>query len=84
MVINTAKVFIHQPSPFEIETAAEKLKMYTLPGTDQIPTEVIQAGDEALHSKMHDLTNTIWNKEEFHHQWKKYISIPTYKKGNKY
>jgi hypothetical protein len=41
MEINIAKVFIPQPSPFEITIVGEKLKMYTLPGTNQIPEEVI-------------------------------------------
>lgn len=30
-----------------------------------LPAEVIQAGDEALYSKLHHLINAIWNKEEF-------------------
>jgi hypothetical protein len=84
MEINTAKLFIPQPSSFQVEIAAEKLVIYTSQGTDQITAEVIQAGDGALCSKMHDLTNAIWNKEEFHQQWKEYNSIPIYKKGDKY
>jgi hypothetical protein len=36
-----------------------------LPGSDQIPAELIQAGEETLLK----LINSIWIKEELHDQW---------------
>jgi hypothetical protein len=49
------------------------------PGADQIPAELIQAGEETLHSKNHKF---IWYKEELPHQWKESI-VPIDKKGDK-
>jgi hypothetical protein len=58
------------------------LKSYKSPGSDQIPAELIQEGGEILRSKMHNLINSIWNKEELPDQWKESIIVPVYKKGN--
>jgi hypothetical protein len=38
-----------------VEIAIVKLKRYKSPGSDQILTELIQAGGEILHSKIHKL-----------------------------
>jgi hypothetical protein len=51
-------------------------------GGDQIPAELIQAG-EILLSAMHKLINSVWNKEELPDQWKKSIIVPVHKKGDK-
>jgi hypothetical protein len=32
---------------------------------------------------IHKLINSIWNKEDLPNQWKKYIIVPVYKKGDK-
>jgi hypothetical protein len=37
--------------------------MYKLPGSDQIPAELIQGG-EALLSEFHELIQCIWNKDQ--------------------
>jgi hypothetical protein len=39
--IQTAEPLVPDPSPFEIEIAITKLKMYKSPGRDQIPAEFI-------------------------------------------
>jgi hypothetical protein len=44
--------------------AIENLKRHKLPGTDQIPAELIKAGGRTIRSEIHKLTNSIWNKEE--------------------
>jgi hypothetical protein len=62
--IHTAELLIPHSTHFEIEIAATKLKRYELPGSGQIPAEIIQAGDEILYSKIHKLINYIWNKED--------------------
>jgi hypothetical protein len=61
--IHTAEL-LAPSSLFEVETAIVKLKMYKLPGSDQIPVELIQAGGETLQSDIHKLINYIWYKEE--------------------
>ncbi|PNF24543.1 hypothetical protein B7P43_G05401, partial [Cryptotermes secundus] len=55
--IHTAEPLVPDPSPFETESAIAKLKQYKLPGSDQIPAELIQARGEILHStrKIHNL-----------------------------
>jgi hypothetical protein len=36
------------PSAFEVEMAIEKLKRHISPGIDQIPAELIKAGDRTI------------------------------------
>jgi hypothetical protein len=54
-----------------------------LPGSDEIPTELIQAGGEMLLSKIHKLINPIWNKEELPDLFKDSIIVPIHKKSDK-
>jgi regulator of sirC expression with transglutaminase-like and TPR domain len=68
--MHTAEPFVPEPSSLEVEVAIEKLKSYKSPGVDQIPAELIQAGEETLLSEIHKLIKLIWNKEELPHQWK--------------
>jgi hypothetical protein len=70
-------------SPFEVEIAIAKLKRYKSPGSDQIPTELIQARGEILHSNIHELINSIWNTDKLPDQWKEPIIVPIHKKGDK-
>jgi hypothetical protein len=44
---------VPEPKAFVAEIATEKLETYTSPGIDQIPAELIQAGDRAVHSEIH-------------------------------
>jgi hypothetical protein len=60
----TAEPLVPDPNPFEVEIAIAKLKRYKSPGSDQILPELIQAGGEILHSKIHKLITSEWNKEE--------------------
>ena len=55
---------MHEPSAFEVEMATEKLKRHKSPCTGQIPTELIKAGGRSIHPAIHELINSIWNKEE--------------------
>jgi hypothetical protein len=41
--IHTTEQLIHEPSSFEAEIIAERLKRYKSLGIDQIPAELIQA-----------------------------------------
>ena len=43
--IHTAEPLVLEPSAFEVEVAIEKLKSHTSTGINQIPTELIKAGD---------------------------------------
>jgi hypothetical protein len=53
-----------------------------LPGTDQIPAELIQTVGNTLQSEIQKLINPIWNKEELPQQWKESIMLPVYKEGD--
>jgi hypothetical protein len=54
-----------------------------LPGSDQIPAELIQAGSEKSHCRIHELINSIWNTEILPDQWKEFVIVPIHKKGYK-
>jgi hypothetical protein len=63
--IHTAEPFVPEPSAAEVEVAIRKMKRCKAPGSDQIPAELIQAGEGGtLHSEIHKLIMLIWNKEE--------------------
>ena len=63
--------------------AIEKLKIHKSPGFDQIPAELIKAGDRTICSEIHKLMISIWNEEELPEEWKESIIVPIYKKGDK-
>jgi hypothetical protein len=63
--------------------AIAKLKKYKSPGSDQIPAELIQAEGEILVSAIHNLINSVWNKEELPDKWKESIIVPIHKRGDK-
>ena len=58
------------PIAFEIEMTIEELKRHKPSGNDQIPAEMIKAGGRTIHSEIHKLTNSIWNKEKLPKKWK--------------
>ncbi|PNF21835.1 hypothetical protein B7P43_G05968 [Cryptotermes secundus] len=66
--IHTAEPLIPDTSPFGVESATAKLKRYKSSANDQIPAELIQAGDEILRSKVHNLITSIWHKEKLSDQ----------------
>jgi hypothetical protein len=80
MDIHTAGPLILEPSLVEVEIAIEKLKSYKSPGADQIPSELIKAGGEILHSEICRLICSTWIKEELPQQWKLPIIVPIHKK----
>jgi hypothetical protein len=61
--LHTAEPLVSDLSPFEVEIAIAKLKKYNSPVSDEIPSELIQAGGETLQSEIHKLINSIWSEE---------------------
>jgi hypothetical protein len=59
------------------------LKNYKSPGSDQILEELTQAGDKILLSAIHELINTVWNKEELPDQWEGSVIVQVHNKGDK-
>jgi hypothetical protein len=78
---HAAEPLVSELSSFKVEIAIENLKRYKS-GTDQILTEIIQAGDNTLCPEIYKLINSTWSTEELPQQIKEYIT-PTYKKGNR-
>jgi len=58
--------------------AIEKLKRHKSPGIDQIPTELTKAGGWTIHFEIHNLINSIWNKENLLEQWKESIIVSSF------
>jgi hypothetical protein len=54
-----AEPLVPGPNHLEVEIAIAKLKKHTLPGSEQILAELIQAGGEILLSVIHKLINSI-------------------------
>jgi hypothetical protein len=81
--IHIAEPLLLGPSHINVEIAIAKLKKYKAPGSDPIPTEMIQAGGETLVSVIHKLINSIWNKEELPDQWTEVVIVPVLKIGDK-
>jgi len=70
-------------SAFEVELAIEKLKSHKSPDIAQIPGELSKAGAGTIHSEIHKLIISIWNKEILPEEWKESIIVLIYKNGNK-
>jgi hypothetical protein len=79
--IHTAEPLIPEPCALEFEVAVDKIKRRKQ-GTDQIPAELIKAGDRTVRSEVIQLINSIWNKEELLGNLKVSIIVPIYKKGD--
>jgi hypothetical protein len=62
--IHTAEMLVPDHSPFEVENDIAILKRFKSPGSEYIPGELIQAGGEILHSKIHELIKPIKNTEK--------------------
>jgi len=61
----------------------EPLLSYISPSSDQIPAELIQARGEMLHSEIHELTKSVWNKEELPQQWKEFLITHFFRRAKK-
>ena len=80
--IHATKLIVLEPSAFDIEVAIGKLKRYKSPDIHEIPAEMIKAGRRTIISEIHKLMNSVWNMEELTEQWKEFVIVPIYKKGD--
>jgi len=76
---HTAEPLVPEPRAFEDEMAIEKRKRQKSPGTDQIPAELIKARGRTIRPEIHELINSIRNKEELPEEWKGSNILPNYK-----
>jgi len=78
--IHTAEPLVNRPSASEFELAIDKLKSHKSPGIDQIPAELIKAGDRTICLEIRKLIISIWKKEKLPEEWKESIIAPIHKK----
>jgi hypothetical protein len=71
--LHTAERLVSAPSRLEAEIATARLKTYKSPGSDKSPAELVQTADELFLFAVHNMNNSLWNKEEFPHQWKEFL-----------
>jgi hypothetical protein len=81
--IHTAEPLVPESGIVKVEITTGKLESYKSPDAVQIPAELIKARGEILRSEIHRLIFSVWNKEELPQQWKEFIIIPIYEKGEK-
>jgi len=78
--IHTAQPLLPKLSATE-KLPIKELERHKTPGTNHIPAELIKAGGRTIHSELHKLINSIWNKEELTEQWSQSLYLS--KKGSK-
>lgn len=70
-----AEQLVPEHSASEVQMAIERWKTHTSLLKNQIPTELMQAGDS---SETHKLISCIWSTEELPQQWKQSFTVPIY------
>jgi hypothetical protein len=65
--VHTAELLVPEPSAVEFKMAISKLKTHTSPGINQISREMFKAESTTIHSEIHKLINSIWNKRNTFH-----------------
>jgi hypothetical protein len=81
--IHTAETLVPEPSAFGVEIAIEKLKRHKSTGNDQIPADLFKAGSRRIHSHIHKLISSIWNRKELPEEWTESIIVPIYEMSDK-
>ena len=66
----------------EIEAAGKSLKKCKSAGVDNIPSEMVQAGGEAMIDMFLIICNKIWQTAEWSAPWSQSLIITLTKKGN--
>lgn len=69
-----------QPRFDETVQAIRSLKNNKSPGPDGIPSELIKEGGQPLYHRLHNLIQTIWNKEQIPAEWLTSDIVTIYKK----
>jgi len=68
--VRQTEIYTAEPLVPEVEMGIEKLKCHTLPGIDQIQTEMIKTGGRTICYEGHTLTISVWNKKALPEEWK--------------
>jgi hypothetical protein len=78
----TVEPLAPEPSAFEVEMITEKLREHKSTYIYQIPAELIEAVGRTFRPEVHEIINSIWNKE-MPEEWKESIILPIFKNGDK-
>ena len=68
------------PTIQEVTAAINNLKSNKSPGADGIPAELLKYGGQALITRLHQLTQTMWQEEAVLQQWKDARIVSIYKR----
>jgi hypothetical protein len=68
--MHKAEPLVPKPNAFEFEMAAENLRRHKLPNIDQIQAEFITARGRTIHSEIHKVVHSIWDKKGLSTRWK--------------
>src|SRR5450756_1596527 len=74
---------ITAPDLQEVEEEIGRLKNNKAAGADQLPSELLKYGGEALARALHWVIAKIWEEERVPEEWMEGIVCPAYKKGDK-
>ena len=66
----------------EVEAAVTSLRKRKSAGVDNIPTELVQAGEEAMTDALHIICSKIWQTGKWRTHWTQSLIITLPKKGN--
>ena len=66
----------------EVEAAVKSQKKGKSAGVDNIPSELVQAGGEAMIDMLLIICNKIWQAREWPTPWTQYLIITLLRKGN--
>ena len=77
--IRTAELTGPEPNAFEDEMAIEKLKRHKSLGIDQLPVKLFKTASMTIRSEIHEVINSILNKEELLLDWKELVAVPNHK-----
>ncbi|KIH60572.1 reverse transcriptase [Ancylostoma duodenale] len=86
LVLRCSKPPIEDPSPIlesEVAQAIKNMKKETAPGSDNIPADLLRAGNAALYSVLAKHFNNYLENGMIPDQWKKSKTILLFKKGQR-
>lgn len=81
--MQTAEMFIEDPSYEEFTQAVQRLKRNRSPGVDCINSELLIFGGETLWNYLFDLIRLVWQNEVMPDEWKVAAICPIFKKGDR-
>jgi hypothetical protein len=76
--LHRTEPLVPESSTFEVDMTVGNWKRFKSLSVHQISALSIQAGGRTLHSEIHKLMNSAWNREEILQLWKESVIVGTY------